>query len=621
MIKYLKSRLNLIIVKCILGIIILSLVFGTMNNYINKDVIKYVAKVNGEEINFTTLQNMYIEERKKQEKILGENFLKIKKNKNFQEETYNYVLSQLINNILLEQYVKKVDFNTEEKEIKKIILNISMFQKKNKFDKKKYLNYLSSINLTHYEYINLIKKKINTTHLIKAISETDFILKDERRNIIDLLSQKRIIKKAIVKIQPIVNNQKINELEIYNYFNQYKNDFYIPEKFKISYIQIEPKKFKIKFNNEEIKDWYKKNIDKYSDEEKREYSIIQTNTKDEALLIFSQLKKGKDFEKIAKEKSIDPISSKKGGNIGLIETKLIPNEIKIAHLEKINQISNIIKFNNNFLIIKLNKILPKKNKKINEVRDVIKNEIKREKSLNLYKKLKNKISIIAKKNIDRFDLILKETNIVPLETNWFDKNSIPKELQHPVLKKIIFQKGILNRYNKLKSHSGLITLNNHQSFLLSIKNFQEKKVKNFESVKENIKNRLKYNQAIKKTEKKLKKILLQLNNGNEKILKKEKISFKEYETISRYDNHPNLSLIFSMPKPNKEKKVYTMYQDEHKNFVIVLLYKVYNENFSKEEEKIIKKYLEKNNIDTIFQCFLKNLHKNSIIIRNKIENF
>ncbi|WP_295164171.1 peptidylprolyl isomerase [uncultured Buchnera sp.] len=621
MFKYLKSRFNVVIIKCILGIIILSLVFGTINNYFNRDTEKYIAKVNGEEISFTTLQNMYVDEREKQEKILGKNFFKIKKNKKFKEETYNYILSQLINNILLEQYTEKIHFNIKDDEIKKIILNMSTFQENNEFNKKKYLNYLSSKNLTHYEYINLIRKKLNTTYLINAISNTNFILDNEKRKIIELLSEKRVIKKAILNINPIVNSQKVSESEVHDYFNQHKNKFYIPEKFKISYIQLTPNQFKIKCNNKEIKNWYKKNINKYANQEKRQYSIIQISNQNEALSILSKLKKGADFSKIAKEKSIDPISSKKGGNIGWIEKNSIPNEIKISHLEKIDQISNIIKFNNNFLIIKLNKILPKKYKKISEVSDLIENEIKYEKSLNIYKKLQNKIFLIAKKNINRFDLILKETNIIPSETNWFDKNTVPKELQNPILKRFIFKKGLLDRQKKLKSHSGLIILNNRQSFLLSIKNFQKKKNKELKDVKRNIISKLKYMKAIEKIKNKSKQILFQLKNGNENILKKENIIFKEYETISRYDTNPNLSVIFSMPYPVKGKKIYTVYQNKNKNFVIALLDRVYNEKFSKEEEKIIIKYLEKNNIDTIFQCILQNLHRKSTILYNKIDNF
>ena len=159
MMKFFKLRSQHILVKFILVVIILSIIFGTLNNYIHKDMTKYIAEINEEKISFETIKNMFNIEIKKQKKFLGENFNKIN-NKKFKENIYNYVLSQLINNILLEQYTKNIKFNLDDNEIKKIILNSSIFQENNQFSNKKYLNYLESVNLTNYEYIELIKKKL-----------------------------------------------------------------------------------------------------------------------------------------------------------------------------------------------------------------------------------------------------------------------------------------------------------------------------------------------------------------------------------------------------------------------------------------------------------------------------
>ncbi|QCI17280.1 peptidylprolyl isomerase [Buchnera aphidicola (Aphis helianthi)] len=618
MIKFFNLRLKHIVVKCILGIIILSIIFSTLNNYIHKDTTKYIAQVNEEKISIETFQNIFNIELNKQKKILDKNLNIIKNYKKFKKNIYDYVLSQLINNILLEQYTKNIKFDLDNSEIKKIIFNSNMFQENNKFNNEKYLNYLKSVNLTNYEYIELIKKKLNTISLINTIAETDFMLDSEKKHIINLLSQKRIIKKTIFKINSI-KNQNINNIEILNYFNKNKNKFYNPEQFKVSYIYIKPNELNIKCNDQEVKNWYQKNINKYSTQEKRNYSIIQIKTKKEALLILSKLRNGEDFSKIAKQNSIEPISSKKGGNIGWIPTNLIPEEIKKLNLDQNNQISDIVPFNGEFVIVKLNKILFKKIKKISEVYNIIKSEIKHKKSLDEYYRLKNKILFLSKKYKNRFDLIEKKSNIRFVETQWFDKNSIPKILQNPTLKKMIFKQGLLNKEQIVKLNPWLIELKNNQLFLLTIKNIKLKKLKEFKNVKNNIINILKNIKAIKETKEKTKKILFELNNGNKKILLKEHLLFNHSETLSRYDHNPIVSKIFSMPYNIHEKKIYTMYQDKNKNFVIAFISKIYNEKFSKNEEKMIIKYLEKNNIEKIFNSIIKNLHKHSKIIYNATE--
>ncbi|CAL4325422.1 Periplasmic chaperone PpiD [Buchnera aphidicola (Protaphis terricola)] len=611
MIKFSKLRSKNIIVKCILGIIIISIILSTLNNYLQKDTTQYIAKVNEEKINFETIKNMFDIELDKQKKILGKNFDTVSKNKTFKKNIYNYVLSQLINNILLEQYTKEIGFNIDQNEIKKIILNSEMFQENNKFNYNKYLNYLKLNNLTNNEYVDFIKKKINTINLIQTIAETNFILDNEKKDIIKLLSEKRIIKKSILKINSI-KDQKINQTEILNYFKKNKNKFYFPEEFKISYIHIKPNISNVICNNNEIKNWYIKNIDKYSTKEKRRYSIIQVKTKQEADIILSKLQKGENFEKIAKQISIEPISSKKGGDIGWISVNLLPKEIKKANLNQENQISNIIEFNNEFLIIKLNKILLKKTKKISEVFDIIKSEIKYKKAISKFLNLKNKILFLSKKYKNNFDLIEEKSKIKSIETDWFNINSIPEAFKNTTLKKIILNKEF---YDNKKIY--VFELNNHQFFIFTLKKFKDKKFKKLQDIKNNIINILKYKKALKQTTEKAKKIVFQLNNGNKKIINQEHLFFNDSEILSRYDSNPIKSKIFSIPYRINQKNIYTFYQDKNNDFIIAFISKVYHEKFSEKEEEIIIKYLEKNNIENILNCIIKNLHKKSKIIYKK----
>ena len=69
MMKFFKLRSQHILVKFILVVIILSIIFGTLNNYIHKDMTKYIAEINEEKISFETIKNMFNIEIKKQKKL------------------------------------------------------------------------------------------------------------------------------------------------------------------------------------------------------------------------------------------------------------------------------------------------------------------------------------------------------------------------------------------------------------------------------------------------------------------------------------------------------------------------------------------------------------------------
>ncbi|WP_422667371.1 SurA N-terminal domain-containing protein [Buchnera aphidicola] len=603
-----------IIIKCILGLIILSIVMSTVISYLPYDTKKYIVTVNGKKISFETVQNMYILEREKQKKILGNKFFKIGENKDFINATYNYILSQLINNILLEQYAEKLQLTVEDKEIKKFLLSSPLFQKNNTFNKQKYFNYLSSIGLQNNEYIKNIKTRLITKKLIDTINNTNFLLKNENKNIIKLLSQKRIIQKSILNIESIIQQQKIKNKEKKIYFLKNKNQFYIPEKFKISYIPIDVKNIQLQYNEKDIEKWYYTHIKDYSQEEKKKYSIIQVKTMKEALSILSQIKKCNNFEDIAKKKSTDPISSSHGGNIGWISNNFIPNEIKKSHLYKKNQISNIIPFQKEFLIIKLNDIQINQKKKLSEVHDSIRIKIINQNSKKSYHILKNKIINIIKMYPNQFDMIIKNINIHPKETNWFTKNSLPQEFNNnTIINKILSDKKLIKKENQLRLHSGLITLNKNTSFIISIKDYKKKEIKKFKDVDKNIIYTLKYLKAMKNIQKKAEKIVLLLRKG-----KKYNIHFYDPQIISQYEKNNIVPIVFSLPYPKKNKKIYTMIKDKNGNIIILYLSKIYQSNFSFQNNEIIKQYLENNNTEIILRSILKNLYQNANIVYEKI---
>lgn len=618
--KYLQLRSNHILVKCILSIVILSLIFTTMNSYTKNNSEKYIATVNGEKISLSTFQQIYFLEQEKQKKILGKNFFKFRDNKQFIQKTYDYILSQLINNVLWEQYVKKMKLQVNDSDIKKIIVNYPLFQKNKIFNKELYLNYLASVNLTNDEYINKIKTKINTENLIHTIIQNNFILKNEQNNFIKLLSQKRIIKTSTMKIDSMLQKQNVSIKEVKNFFYKNRNNFYIPEKFQINFVELNPNYFKTICNDKEIHDFYLKNTQKYLTKEKKKYSIIQTKTKAEALLITSELSHAPEtFAKLAREKSIDPISSKKGGDIGWLSNDMIPNAIKQANLTKINQISDVIPFHHQFLIIKLNTILPARQKKLHEVYDIIKKEIQHTKSLNLYNNFVNKVSKIIQNNPKKAQEILKKNHISIQETNWFDENLIPKNLNNPILKNIIFHKKLLQKNDTPKSYFHFIIFKNKKSFFIKLKAFQKKKIQSFQNVKKSIQYQLQLIKAIKNTKEIAEKITNELNQGKNTLFQKSHLYFSKPEIISRYDHNPIASIIFSLPRIKHGKKQYVLYQDQNKNCIIISLEKVYNTNISPREKNIILKYLEENNTEMIFNAILKNLREKSIITYNKIE--
>jgi foldase protein PrsA len=104
---------------------------------------------------------------------------------------------------------------------------------------------------------------------------------------------------------------------------------------------------------DEVKQYYDANKDQLGTPEQIQASHILVATKEEADAILAQLKQGGDFAAIAKEKSIDPGSKDKGGDLGFFgKGAMVPEFETAAFALKVNEISGVVQSEHGFHIIK-----------------------------------------------------------------------------------------------------------------------------------------------------------------------------------------------------------------------------------------------------------------------------
>lgn len=124
---------------------------------------------------------------------------------------------------------------------------------------------------------------------------------------------------------------------------------------------------KASVTDKEIEDYYNTHKEEFSLPERTKASHILVKTEEEAKAVLDELSKGKAFEDLAKEKSLDS-SSKKGGDIGYFtKGQLVPEFEEAAAKLEVGQISGIVKTQFGFHIIK---VTDKKQPEAQEFKDV-----------------------------------------------------------------------------------------------------------------------------------------------------------------------------------------------------------------------------------------------------------
>ncbi|QOX77938.1 peptidylprolyl isomerase [Trichlorobacter lovleyi] len=151
-----------------------------------------------------------------------------------------------------------------------------------------------------------------------------------------------------------------------------------------------------KISDDELKKFYEQNLDKFKSGEQIRASHILVKSEQEAQSILEQLKKGANFEELAKAKSADS-SAAKGGDLGWFgKGNMVPAFEKAAFSLKEGQLSGIVKSDFGYHIIKLTGKRAAGTRPLDEVKEQIKAAIMPQKQQQVFMKLKEDLKKGAK---------------------------------------------------------------------------------------------------------------------------------------------------------------------------------------------------------------------------------
>lgn len=151
-----------------------------------------------------------------------------------------------------------------------------------------------------------------------------------------------------------------------------------------------------KLSDEELKKFYDQNQDKFKAGEQIRASHILVKSEQEAQALLDQLKKGGNFEELAKSKSVDS-SAAKGGDLGWFgKGNMVPVFEKAAFALQEGQLSGVVKSDFGFHIIKLTGKRPAGLQPFDEVKDQIKAAIMPQKQQQVFMQLKEDLKKGAK---------------------------------------------------------------------------------------------------------------------------------------------------------------------------------------------------------------------------------
>jgi peptidyl-prolyl cis-trans isomerase D len=219
--------------------------------------------------------------------------------------------------------------------------------------------------------------------------------------------------------------------EVAKYFNDHKDQYRIGEKRKVRYVTIDQEALRAKatVTGQQIERYYNDNIQQYSTPEqvRASHILIKTTGKAEddetakkkAEDLLAQVKKGADFADLAKKNSQDEASAVKGGDLDFFPRgQMVPEFDKVAFELQPGQISDLVKSQFGYHIIKVTDKRPATTKSLAEVRTQIEDQLKYEQAQSAAQKLADEVAGELKKPTD-FEKVARARGLQNGETGFF----------------------------------------------------------------------------------------------------------------------------------------------------------------------------------------------------------
>jgi len=542
------------------------------------------------------------------------------------------VLNSLIERTLIIQTANKMGLWVSEDEIREVIKQYPAFQNNGQFDLALYKAVLQKHRYTPAQFERNLMGDLILSQVRNTVQGLAHVSEHEAYEAYNWLKQR--INLEFVAFRPKAFSEKVvlSENGLKAYFKAHKKDYSMPKQIKIAYVNIAKRQFtpKIEPTKDQVEQYYRSNQqDFYQPKTVRASHILfrvpldaspqrVEDTRKKAIKVLEKAKGMEDFSKLAKKYSEDKANAAKGGDLGWFGrgTLLKPFEDAAFSLKK-GQISDLVRTNFGFHIIKVEDVKEAYVKPLSEVKAKIVNELKQQKARDMAERLANRLYAQA-----ILDNSLKEAanklKVSVKETDFFSNQHWPKGIHYSLVSKIV----------SLKKGEVSAPLNTEDGYFLA-QVIEEKgpSIPSFLEAKEKVKK-----DYIKEKSKELAKesaegFINKLKKGGEfsKLAKAYKLTPQETGFFNINENIPKVGY-----EPTIQREIFSLgpsklYLDKVAEFdgiFYVLKFKaredISKEAFEREKETFIKELLSVRQA-TFFNIWLDELKRQADIkIKEKI---
>lgn len=549
--------------KIILGFIILTFAVAGIGSYSNS-VDTSVADVNGDKISQDEFDKAYQAQRNRMAQQFGEMFETLSADPSYMSNFRNGVVDNLINQKLIDQNSELLAIRVADQRIKSTIQNMAEFQIDGVFDNNRYLAMINQAGFYQSaDFRDYLRTEMTRRQLTQALVASEFSLPYQENMFTALQNQQRDIRFATIKAEQFKASIELSDEEVNDYYLANKSRFENQEQVKVNYITLDVGTIAstVTLTDADVDAYYKNNISQYRDEEQRrvahiliEFGDDEAKAKVETEALLAKINAGEDFATLAKEHSADTFSGENGGDLDWIDAGVMDTAFDDAvfALSGIGSVSDVVKTDFGFHIIKLTDYKAEKVQSLAEVRDNIVSKVKNEKAQDKFFELQQEVARLSFEFPDSLYDAADAINATIKTSDWLTRgaNSTPFNVSNVV--DVAFSDIVVNE----QLNSDIVEVSDSLAIVMRLNEYQAASVKPLAEVSGQIENILLAKKASEKAQTVVDELLVAFKFGSDITEQLAEIgATMEVKTaVTRVGSGLDASLAreaFKLPRPNE----------------------------------------------------------------------
>ena len=304
------------------------------------------------------------------------------------------ILQQMVDEQAALVEAERHGIRVSDEELAQQIFAIPGLQENGRFvGEQRYEQILRSQNppMTKATFEETLRRSLMIDKLRAALTDWMTVSNDDVEREFRQRNEKAKLQVVALTADAFKGQVKVSDADVSSYFDMHKAEYRVGEQRKVRMLLLDRDQAfaRTGVTPTEVQSYYNGNITQYQTPEQVRASHILLNTagKDEAAVrkqaedILQQVKAGADFAELAKKYSEDEGSKPNGGDLDYFSRgRMVPEFEAAAFALEVGQVSDIVKSQFGFHIIKVTDKKPAVTRSLDEVRPQIEEQLKRQRA-------------------------------------------------------------------------------------------------------------------------------------------------------------------------------------------------------------------------------------------------